>query len=1132
LFAGDEYFRGSVRARITGRNMKPSATRYFAISVLGVSALAALLLLVAPRRSFRLAAVPSPGRRASQAPSSAAIASRQSALAAYANLSLSFEPNRGQTDPRVRFISRGHAMSVFVLPGEVVFAGKPPAPKPSTTASGTRSSGHSTAMARAGILRVKFVGAGSETSVEGLDPLSGRVNYFVGNDPSRWMANIPMFEKVRVAGIYPGIDLVCYGRDSQFEFDVVVHPGANPRKIALDFGGGVPLLQRDGRLLFRGVGGEFVLNPPRVYQEANGGPNVHGLRREIAAAYVITDKHRAGIRLGEYDPALPLVLDPTLSYASYLGGSGTDQGLGLATSSSGDAYITGATASVNFPLANPYQNMLNLGEQNAFVTHVSSNGSKLIYSTYLGGNNVDQGSAIALDSGGNAYITGFTTSTTFPVMNAIQPTLAGIENAFVTELNSSGSALVYSTYLGGRNEDLGTGIAVNSSGEAYLAGMTNSSDFPVKNAVQPALAGAENAFVSKVSAGGSGLAFSTYLGGSGSDQAAAIALDPSGNAYVTGTATSTNFPVVNAFQPVSGGQSDAFITKFPAVGSPLTYSSYLGGSDADQGFGIAVDSAGDAYVTGATSSTDFPTVNPVQATLASASDAFVTELDAAGSALVYSTYLGGSGGDLGLAIAVGTKGNAYVTGQTRSSDFPIIAALQGALGGVANSFISEIAAQGAGLTLSTYYGGNGTDSGNAIAVDSSGNITIAGSTTSNNLLINGAFQPAYNGAGDAFVARLTQTAGPSATLKPVALSFGNLMVNQVSPPLTVTLTNTGNAALSISSISITGTNASDFTQTNNCPSSLGLGANCTMSVTFTPLAGGSRAAALQISDNAPGSPQSVVLSGVGIAMVPQVALEPSVLNFQNVPVGTTSPPMTITLVNNGTGTLTITTITITGGNPKDFAQTNNCGTTVAAGASCAIMVTFTPMAAGPRSSVLQVADNANNSPQQALLMGGAAFALAETPSFEQVAPGQSTSFIITATPSNMFNQTITFSCNKPPSGVTCTFLPAMLTLDGVDPATTTLTVATTASLPMRLPFGIPPLPLAALALSSLAGLTFLLRRRPVWLAAAAMVLLITAGSGCSSSGGKSSTSAGTYMIGVQGVSGTLTESVTVVLIVT
>jgi hypothetical protein len=1108
--------------------MKSGATRYFAMGVLGVSALAMLIQLAAPPNFFRPLLMASQSGRARRAlPSSSPIGNRSLALAAYSQLPFFFEPNYGQTDSRVRFVSHGHGTGVFVLGNEVVFEGQSFGPTLLTGRAGTPIS-RPGAMSRPGILHMKFAGANPQAPVEGLDPLSGRVNYFTGRDPTRWIANIPTYEKVRVAGIYPGIDLVFYGRNSQLEFDVVLHPGANPGDINLDFGADLPLPQSDGRLLFRGAQGEFALNFPRVYQQVNGGD---GSRRQIAASYVITRNHRVSIRVGRYDHALPLVVDPTLSYASYLGGSGADQGLGLAINSSGNAYITGATASTDFPLQNPYQNSLNLGLQNAFVTEVSSDGSKLIYSTYLGGNDVDQGSAIALDSAGDAYITGFTTSTTFPVMNAIQPTLAGVQNAFVTELNSSGSALVYSTYLGGREKDLGNGIAVDSSGEAYVAGMTDSSNFPVKNAFQSALAGAQNAFVTKLSNGGASLVFSTYLGGNNSDQAAAIALDSNANAYVAGTATSTNFPVVNAFQPVSGGQSDAFITKFPASGSPLTYSTYLGGSDADQGFGIAVDSTGNAYITGATSSTNFPTVNPVQSMLASASDAFAAELNSAGSALVYSTYLGGSAGDLGLAIAVDPKGNAYITGQTRSADFPVIAALQGALGGVANSFIAEFAANGAGLTLSSYYGGNGTDSGNAIAVDSSGNITIAGSTTSNNLLINGGFQPFNKGAGDAFVARLTPTPGPSATLEPISLNFGNVMVDQVSPPLTVTLTNTGNLSMSISGISITGVNATDFAQSNTCPSSLGQGANCSITVTFTPLAGGSRAANLQFSDNAPGSPQTVVLSGVGIAMIPQVVLEPSVLNFQNVTVGSTSPPMSITLVNNGTGPLTIDGITITGGNPKDFAQTNNCGSTVNAGASCTIMVTFTPMAAGPRSALLNVADNATNSPQLAELIGGAAFTLSATPPIEQIAPGQSTSYIITATPSNMFNQTITFSCNKPPPGVTCTFLPAMLTLDGTDPATTTVTVATTASVPMHLPFGIPPLPLAGLAISSLAGLVFLLRRRPIWLAAAAMLLLIAAGSGCGSSR-PSSTAAGTYMIGVQGVSGTLTETVTITLSVT
>lgn len=382
------------------------------------------------------------------------------------------------------------------------------------------------------------------------------------------------------------------------------------------------------------------------------------------------------------------------------------------------------------------------------------------YSTYLGGTGNDQGFAIAVDSAGNAYVTGTTGSSNFPTtLGAFQTTLAGSSNAFVTKLNSSGSALIFSTYLGGNGDDQGNGIALDSSGNSYIVGQTSSTNFPTTvGAFQTVNNDVVNAFITKLNSTGSALIYSTYLGGSSGDFGLGIAVDASGNAYVTGQAASANFPVtVGAFQTVKAGTIDAFVTKINPTGTALVYSTFLGGSGNDNGFGIAVDSCGNAYVTGITLSTDFPvTAGAFQTTRAGSSDAFVTKLNTSGSALIYSTYLGGTLGDLGRGIAVNSNGNAYVAGSTSSADFPVTAgAFQTTFAGLLDAFITELNPCGTGLVFSTYLGGSGSDQGFGIAIDSFGNPYITGQTNSTNFPItSGAFQTSLAGGIDAFITKL------------------------------------------------------------------------------------------------------------------------------------------------------------------------------------------------------------------------------------------------------------------------------------------------------------------------------------------------------------------------------------------
>jgi hypothetical protein len=619
---------------------------------------------------------------------------------------------------------------------------------------------------------MKLRNANPAAKVTGVDELAGTSNYFIGNDPAKWRTNVPTYAKVKYEGIYSGIDLVYYGNQRQLEYDFIVAPGANPHRIVFDIRG-AKRIRRDehGDLVLRMETGEGEIrwHKPVVYQEKDG------KRQEIAARYAIADSNRVAFELAKYDASRPLYIDP-LIYSTCLGGSGYDFGWAIAADSASNAYVTGFTTSTDFPTMNPLQ-AANGGGYDAFVAKINPAGSALVYCTYLGGSGNEDypypsGSGagwggIAVDSVGDAYVTGSTTSTNFPMMNPLQPANSAAPNptAFVVKLGPTGSALVYSTYLGGSDWDQGSGIAVDSLGNAYVAGLTSSTDFPVTpGAFQTTSGGNSDAFVAKLNPTGSALIYSTFLGGSGYDFGWAIAADSAGNAYVTGQTDSSDFPTMNPLQPANHGVNDAFVAKLNPTGSALIYSTYLGGSNQDAGFGIAVDSAGNAYVAGSTWSTDFPTMNPLQPTYGGGLDAFVAKIDPTGSALVYSTYLGGSKWDVGQAIAVDSEGNAYVTGQTYSLNFPIDNPVQKRNGGGLDAFVSKLNPTGSALVYSTYLGGGGNDRGNGVAVDSAGNAYVTGYTASTNFPTLSPLQPANGGDGDAFVTKLYIAAKTTTTL--------------------------------------------------------------------------------------------------------------------------------------------------------------------------------------------------------------------------------------------------------------------------------------------------------------------------------------------------------------------------------
>lgn len=637
----------------------------------------------------------------------------------WSSVPLSFEPNTGQAPEAVRYLARGSSYTLYLACGEMVLAGRSQSP-----------------------FRTRLSGANPSARITGEAPQDSSSNYFIGSDPSKWRTSVPNFARVRCAGVYPGIDLLYYGNGGNLEYDWIVAPGADPQKIRLIFQSTDQLrIDKRGDLVIRAGGNVYRHKKPLIYQEVAG-------KRVLVAGDWILHGNQGSFRLGPYDRGKELVIDPPLIYSTYYGGTGLDYAYAVAVDSVGNTYVAGGTGSTVFDIK---------GTEDAFVTKLRPNGSKL-FSVFLGGGGADEAKGVAIDVQGNIYVTGSTGSLDFPAKGAIQAKTGGSGDAFLAKLSASGGQIVYSTYLGGNANDSGSAVAVDAAGNAYIAGITFSSDFPTRNPFQGAKGAQQDAFVAKMNPTGSAWVYCTYLGGNNVDEAYAIAIDAAGNAYVTGYTASTNFPLQSAFRSSNAAGVDAFVTKLNPAGSALVYSTYLGGSATDYGTAIAVDSSGSAYVTGIVTSDDFPVANPIDATLGShaVDDAFVTKFNPSGSALVYSTYLGGGSADDPYAIAIDQAGNAYITGRTNSSDFPLTNPIQTTRTAF-DMFVTEINAAGSARLFSTFLGGSGSESGRGIAVDRLGNIHIAGEGTSTDFPVKNAFQGTSGGGSgpqDAFVVLL------------------------------------------------------------------------------------------------------------------------------------------------------------------------------------------------------------------------------------------------------------------------------------------------------------------------------------------------------------------------------------------
>ena len=690
----------------------------------------------------------------------------------YGKLPLAFEPSRGRTE--ADFIARSTSGTVLI------------------SGSGAQLSlGQGVAPSR---IDFRVIG-GARSEPSALGRLPGVVNDLRGDEASRWQTHIPTFERVRYRKVYPGVDLDWHGTQQRLEYDFRIAPGADPSAIALRVAGADRVrVARDGDLVLA-AGGEAIRQSAPVAYQGDGTS-----RTPVDAGFKLRG-NTVSFAIGAYDRSRPLVIDPVvLDYSTYLGGNGAERANGIAVDSSGAAYLTGRTLSTDFNTAGPVESVT--GQGDVFISKLNSAGNAIVYSTYLGGEGDDSGNGIAVDGTG-AYIVGTTESTDFNTVNAAFPNRdAGVADAFAAKLNPAGDGLVYSTYLGGPNNfccgsgnsggivphekkagatDEGVAIAIDSSGAAYVAGTTHAKNYPTKGEIEldtseqqgyggcgnnsTACTGASSmtsdAFVTKLTPAGNELVYSTYLGGDLGDGATAIAVDSAGSAYVAGATNSPDFNRVGGIEGLNGTfenngrrtNFDAFVSKLNPAGNALTYSTYLGGSDFDAAHSIAIDSAGAAYVTGTTDSSDFNLVNEIEGD-SSGPDAFVSKLNPAGSGLEYSSYLGGDLGDAANSIAVDPAGRALITGTTSSRDFDRAGAIERDAGRE-DAFVSSLT-PGGDLACSSYLGGDGADSGNAIAVGPSGAAYVAGSTESPDFNMAGPLE-GDSGGPDAFASRLSLT---------------------------------------------------------------------------------------------------------------------------------------------------------------------------------------------------------------------------------------------------------------------------------------------------------------------------------------------------------------------------------------
>lgn len=669
-------------------------------------------------------------------------------------LPLLFEPNLGQAPAGVEYRARGLNYGFSLTRRGAILKLRGPE----------------------GPAEVRFwLRGGLSVAPRGERPSAARAHYLQGADPAGWLRDVPQYAQVRVPGAAKGVDLLYYGRDGEVEFDYELKAGVDPGALEICFAGGELKLDDEGALRIQLPSGELRIPPPVAYQR------VRGEKIAVPCAYRLLVGNRAGFELDRFDRSLPLVIDPVLQFATYLGGRGIDQARAVAVDGIGNIYVAGYTESTDFPLSAPGQGF-QAGSGDGFVSKLGPDGQTLLFSTYLGGSAQDGVNGLAVTPAGDAFVAGTTASPDFPVVGAVQPLPAARREAFAARLSPDGSSLTWSTFLGGDGDDTANDVAVDPAGAAYLCGVTSSANFPATpGAARQVFSGQTDGFITKIDAAGGAISYSSYIGGRNADEAAAVAVDDAGGALVAGRTDSApgalmgdplGFPVVEGSiqtQFQGGSAGDGFAVKLSPDGSRFDYATYIGGSGSDSCTAVILDHAGRAYIGGNTSSDDLLTgvetpITPVSGSFAGGdSDGFVVLLNATGTAATFVTYIGGSGRDTleGIGLSRDDLPNIYLTGSTNSADFPLVQSIQPALSGESDVFVLKMHQQITGdsgqllIDYSSLYGGEALDLPAGIAVDGSGNSVVAGVTFSRSLPLLRPLQGPHRKANiDAFIFKL------------------------------------------------------------------------------------------------------------------------------------------------------------------------------------------------------------------------------------------------------------------------------------------------------------------------------------------------------------------------------------------
>ncbi len=1106
---------------------------------------------------------------------------------------LNFQPNIGQFPREVRYVAWTPEYEVGVT-RDGLLLGVPRAEKREGMAAKEKNAAGETDW-----LRVRLEGANRLERAVAMDELLGKVNYLVGRNPRAWHTNVPTYARLRIASVYPGVDLVYHGSQRRLEYDFVVRPGANPAKIRLAFGGASKLrVTRAGDLVVETAGGAVRFRKPSVYQlpgvDALGKPRI--FRR---GAWEVTGQRTAAFRLGRYDRKETLVIDPVLSFSTYLGGTGADAAYGIAVGVHGNVYVAGVTHSTDFPVTTGAFQTTCVTAQNpctapysandGFVSKLSSDGSTLLYSTYLGGSLQTAIQAVAVDSSGNAYVTGFTAAADFPVTTGAFETQCpsppnttnGCMLPFVTKLNATGSALVYSTYLGGTPTgvssltppgDKGTGIAVDSSGDAFIGGTTDSLNFPTTtSAFQAAnpMAGQIHGFLSELNPAGSALVFSTYLGGTATDQVNGIALDSSGNVYATGWTTSANFPTTpGAFQTGFYGAAglyitDAFIAKFSPTGT-LVFSTLFAGSGGDMANAIAVDGNGAAYITGgvnpSTIQQDFPVTPGAWETTSTYASAFLAKLHPDGCALEYSTYAYFQQNNPpalnGITLGLDGSDDAYMGFNTTGLASPMVFPdeLQPDMG--AQMFLMEINPSGSAPLFTTPLGGSVLGQIGGMAVDAQGDVYVAGNTGANDFPAVNALQPLCAACQltnpvmpptNAIIAKISPATPSGIFLTRNSLTFPPSPISVASPTAQlVGVMNNQSVALNIQSVVVSGAGYTLPASTTPCSGSIAPGAGCIIAVLFDPTATGTQTGTVTLSDDGPGSPQQISLNGTGLA---DFSMTMSQISPGTLVAGTDSVSYYVT-PNPAPGVTVLPgDIAFSCTNISPATCTFSPSTEVLSGGSVTLTVTGLSQLTSDNFN-FDVVGTFNGQtvtlPVQIPFMD---FSLGTSTNSASVVAGQSATYQLSVTPVNNWDLPISLGCSGLPSEAACSFSPASVSTFVQSPVPVTMTITTSAAslLPgspgSGKPAGPEPIPLsvwlaAGILLLLLLLLARLRGRRMV--APAALVLLVALCVSCGGGGGSGGsppppsnpgTPSGTYSVTVTGSSSGLERSVKVSLTV-